>query len=101
VSVDLLFASSGVETEPVDDSERQEIASGIQLPVASVGYLIALKLLSEDIERPTDRADLRSLAGVATAGDSETCTRAVALIAERGFYRDRNLARALRALRSS
>jgi hypothetical protein len=101
ISIDLLFASSGVEDELVASSERLEIAEGLWLPVAGVGYLIALKLLSVDEDRATDRADLRALAGVATQEDWADSARAVGLIEERGFNWGRDLVAALRALRPS
>jgi hypothetical protein len=69
VSVDLLFASSGIEHEVVERSERLEIAPGLWLPVASVGDLIALNLLAVHEHRSTGSSDLRGLSGVATDDD--------------------------------
>jgi hypothetical protein len=42
VVVDLLFASSGIEPEIVRASEMTEIVSGLNLPIATTGHLIAL-----------------------------------------------------------
>jgi hypothetical protein len=39
VVVDLLFASSGIEPEIAQAAEVLEIASGLRLPVATVGHL--------------------------------------------------------------
>ena len=68
------------------------------MPVARIGHLIALKLLSVDEHRHQDRLDLNALAAVATADDWHLAGEGVALITERGFHRDRDLAGDLRAL---
>ena len=70
------------------------------LPVATVGYLIALKLLSrDDRQRPNDADDLASLREVATEADWSMAAEAVDLIRERGYDRGRDLAAALTTLR--
>jgi hypothetical protein len=94
--VDLLFASSGIEGEIAATSERIEVLPGLVLPVATVGHLIALKLLaSDDRTRPQDAVDLRALMVVATAGDLVAARGAVELIEARGYQRGRDLAAAL------
>lgn len=99
VVVDLLFASSGVEQEVADAAEVLEVVPGLRLPVATVGHLIALKLLSRDDEiRPQDAADLRALASVANALDIDVARSAVRLIEQRGYARGRHLEAALDAL---
>lgn len=98
---DLLFASSGIEPEIVNVAEEIEIVRDLRVPVASVGHLIATKLLAHDDRlRPADADDLASLATVATTDDWEQATVAVQLIEQRGFHRDRNLTAALERLRS-
>lgn len=100
VIVDLLFASSGIEPEIVAQAERLEILVGLTAPVATIGHLIAVKLLARDDEtRPQDAADLRALLDVATPDDIALAREAVALITERGFHRDRDLPAALNAMR--
>lgn len=101
VEVDVLMASSGIEAEIVADAEQLEIVPGLQVHVATTGHLIALKLLSVAPGRETDAADLRALAGVADDEEWERAARAVALIAERGFDRGRDLAADLAVLRSA
>jgi hypothetical protein len=97
VLVDLLFASSGVETEVVSEAEPIEIAPGLALPVARAGHLIAMKLLSrDDVRRPQDRVDLASLVAVAQDEEIERASRACAAIQARGFARGRDLASELR-----
>jgi predicted nucleotidyltransferase len=90
--VDLLFASSGVEVELVEAATEELIPGVGGVPVATCGFLIALKLLSRrDDERPNDAADLRALLRVAGPEDVLEARRAVALIAARGFHRGRDL----------
>lgn len=96
--LDLLFSSSGIEPEMVAAATDLEILPGLAAPVASVGHLIALKLLSTRPERPLDQADLLALRKVATPDDLDVAAGAVALIAERGYDRGRDLATALQDL---
>lgn len=100
VVVDLLFASSGIEPEIVAAAEVLEILPSLQIPVATTGHLVALKLLAVTEDRPHDTADLHALAQVAEAKDWEVAEAAVALISERGYARDRDLAHALKRLRA-
>ena len=96
VTVDLLFASSGIEREIAQQAERLDIGVGLTLPVARIGHLIALKLLArDDLTRPQDLADLRSLIAVATQADHDLARRSVELIEARGYNRDRDLRAAL------
>jgi hypothetical protein len=79
-----------------------EIVDGLELPVASIGDLIAVKVLARDDDRrPQDAGDLRVLCRAATEEDLAVAREALSLIAERGFHRGRELdvlfERALRA----
>lgn len=97
--VDLLFASSGIEHEVVSGAEVMEVLPGLEIPVARVGHLIALKLLArDDLVRPQDVGDLRALIGVASPSELERAGESVALIEARGFARGRDLVGNLRAL---
>ncbi|MGH3924439.1 MAG: nucleotidyl transferase AbiEii/AbiGii toxin family protein [Pseudonocardiaceae bacterium] len=92
VVVDLIFATAGIEAEIVADAEVLEILPAISMPVATVGHLVALKLLARDDEtRPQDAADLRALALALGPEDRTTARTAVELIMERGFARGRSL----------
>lgn len=85
VVVDLLFASSGIEPELVARATRLEVVAGLELPVAGIGDLIALKVLSRDDDlRPQDAADLRALCRVASDADLAVTRDALALITARG-----------------
>lgn len=99
---DLLFASSGIEPEIVDEADELFVLPDLVVPTASIGHLVALKLLArDDRNRPADADDLASLAEVAGEDDWESARRAVRLIAERGYARGRDLETALERLRSS
>lgn len=98
VLVDLLFGSSGIEAEIVDDAEMLEVFAGVTLPVARVGHLLVLKLLArDDRRRPQDAVDIRSLVSVATPEDIARAREAAALVQRRGFARGRDLRRRLTA----
>lgn len=101
VEVDLFFASSGIEAEVAADAERLVIVPGLQVHVAAIGHLIALKLLSVAPGRETDMADLRALARAADETEWQRAAAAVALIVQRGFHRGRNLVEDLEELRAS
>ncbi len=99
--LDLLFASSGIEAECVADAEDIEVLPGLVLPVATAGHLIAMKVLArDDRNRPQDADDLVALAAVATEHDWDQAAAAVALIADRGFARERDLTQAVSELRA-
>jgi hypothetical protein len=99
VVVDLLFASSGIEPEIVEQATLVEIWPGIHGHVARAGHLIALKLLSRDPRaRPKDQVDLMALLAVADPEECMLALDAVALIERRGFARGRALGEDLRAL---
>lgn len=86
--VDLLFASSGVESEVVDAAEPIEVMPGLAVPVATVGHLLALKILAA---RPKDLEDIETLMTVATSVDIESTQETLTLIIDRGYGRDKNL----------
>jgi len=99
--VDLLFASSGIEPEVVTGATVELVSSSVALPVASVGHLMALKLLArDDRRRPQDADDLRALAEVAHEADWSVAADSVRLIAERGYARGRDLVASLESLRA-
>ena len=98
--VDLLFASSGIEDVIAASASILAVLPGCELPVATVGHLIAMKLLArDDRHRPADADDLRALAEVASEHDWAQASNAIALITHRGFHRNRDLGTALQILR--
>lgn len=91
VLCDLLFASSGIEPEIVASASTLTLFEGCVAPVASVGHLVAVKLLARSPRRLQDDLDLDALARVATEEDVLEARSAIALITTRGFARDKNL----------
>ena len=108
ILVDLLFASSGIETEIAALAEPLEVVSGLEIPVARVGHLLAMKVLAAKEARPRDFEDARQLLRVASAEDLHLARESLEprapsgqgptrdsagseLIAKRGFDRDKDL----------
>lgn len=91
IVVDILFASSGIEAEVVDAAQPIEAVPSLTLPIASVGHLMALKILAQAPNRPQDSVDLHALVTVASPNDLETALNALKLIEHRGFNRGRDL----------
>jgi predicted nucleotidyltransferase len=94
--LDLLFASSGIETEVCAEAEHLQVFPEVLVPVARLHHLMALKALSrDDRTRPQDAADLRQLIAAAQTSDLAVACDAARLIEARGFNRSRNLVEAL------
>ena len=90
--VDLLFASSGIESEVVDMAEEAEIFPGINGMVATIPSLIALKVLSANTKnRLQDIIDLQYLIKDASDGEIGESRRLLLLIEERGYNRNKDL----------
>ena len=99
IVLDILFASSGIEAEVASMADTMEILPGLRVPVATVGHLLALKLLSRDHRtRPQDQLDLVGLCELRARTISKERLDAVSLIHARGFQRDRDLPRDLERL---
>lgn len=90
--IDLLFASSGIESEIVADAEPLDLLPSLRIGVARTGHLIALKILSrDDVTRPQDLVDLRALLRIAPHAELVRARQALTLIAARGYHRGRDL----------
>lgn len=86
VLVDLLFSTCGVEREVVSRAETIEVLPGVQMRVATLGDLLAMKTLSlDDARRPRDRGDIAGLLRVATVADVDVAKDALSRMQERGF----------------
>lgn len=90
-TIDLLCASSGIEREIVAAAGQMRLAPGADVPVASLAHLVAMKVLSVSDAREQDRSDLRALLEAASDRDLVDARAAVALIAKRGFHRDKDV----------
>jgi Nucleotidyl transferase AbiEii toxin, Type IV TA system len=102
--LDLLFASSGIEPEIVASAGALTVLPRLRAPVATVGHLLAMKILArDDRDRPQDADDIRELLAVASPADLRQARSALQLIARRGFHRGKRLLaeleRAVRARR--
>lgn len=93
--IDLLFANSGIEEEIVRRADRLEVLPDIFMPVASIGHLIALKVLAG---RHQDLTDLGYLISAASEADLDEARASAAVIQERGFNRGQDLAGDLAAV---
>lgn len=98
IVVDLLFASSGIEAEIARTAEVLEIVPGLRVPVATTGYLIALKVLASAPDRPQDLGDARSLLLRAPSSEIRRAKDAIDLIVRRGFERGKDLRSELESL---
>jgi hypothetical protein len=85
LAVDLLFAFSGVETEAALSAEPIEVFRGVVVPVARIGYLVAMKVLAG---RPRDLEDVSALLGSAGMADLQLAQDALELIERRGYGSD-------------
>lgn len=92
VLLDLLLASSGIEAEIVAGATVLDVFAGVPFPVAQIGHLLALKVLSFDAaRRMKDAVDIQALLAEAAPEDLAVCEAALALITARGYHRDRDL----------
>ncbi len=101
VVVDLLMASSGVETEIVAGAEVMEVFPGVSVPVCRAAHLVVLKILARDDDtRPQDRIDLVVLAAQLDDPAWREAAELAALVRARGYDRGRDLEGALVRLRA-
>lgn len=95
IVVDLLLASSGIEAEIVAAADLVKILPDFPVPLATIGHLLALKVLALRVdrvhERPQDFADIRELLRVADEEEIARASRALDLISERGYHRGKDL----------
>lgn len=96
--VSLVFAMTGIEQTIVTSARVLEPFPSLRAPVAAVGHLIAMKLLSRGDDRPGDQADLDALRKVASPEDLTVAREAVLAIEAAGAHRDKELAVELEAL---
>jgi len=94
--IDLLCASSGIESEIVAAATPVEIESGVVVPVATTSHLIAMKVLAMREGRDHDAGDLRALIAIASEEEIRESRDALGLIEARGFDRGKPLREDLR-----
>lgn len=98
---DILFASSGVEAEIVAGALLLEVVPDLTMPVAQIGDLITLKVLSSSVNRPHDELDLRNLLLVASDDDLARARWLAELIMQRGTHRERDVLELLQESRAA
>jgi hypothetical protein len=101
ITVDLLFASSGIEKEIVTRSSVVELPRIGRLPVARPEELLAMKILSMTQRRLKDVIDARSLIEYNPELDVDAVRANLRLIRERGYHRGEDLDAKLAGLLSS
>lgn len=90
--VDLLFASTGIEEQIVAAATRAKLPGGLEVPVAAVGHLIAMKIVAmDDLRRPQDRADIVALVACADPTEIARARESVHRIEALGYSRGRDL----------
>lgn len=89
--IDLLFSHCGIEKETIEAATITEPFPGVQVPTATVPYLLAMKVLSESDRRLQDRIDLQNLIAVATEDDLAVVPSLLDLIEQRGFANGKDL----------
>ena len=102
IPLDILVAACGIEREIVASAITIEVLPGLTLPVASLGHLIAMKVLSQNkFERLQDRVDLIALLVKATEQDRLVVERSLREISSLGFSGSRDLFVELREIETA
>ncbi len=89
--LDLVFATCSIEPAIVADAIEIEILPGLHARTATIGHLVAMKLLSVQPARPRDQQDLVALLTIADELEMDRATRACAKIMANGAARGRDL----------
>jgi hypothetical protein len=98
VTVDLLFASCGIEADIVARATAVDIAAVGSLPVARAEDLLAMKVLSMTATRLQDRIDAQHLLAFVAQLDMALVRKSLETITTRGFHRDQDLSAKLTSL---
>ncbi|MCX4244321.1 nucleotidyl transferase AbiEii/AbiGii toxin family protein [Paraliomyxa miuraensis] len=98
VKIDLIFASSGIETEAVERATVIDVPGTGPLPVACVEELVAMKTLSMTNRRLQDRIDAQRLLEHTNGLDLDRVRANLGLIRQRGYDRGEDLEAKLASL---
>lgn len=97
--LDLIFHLSGIESDVARDAENLAVLPGLEMPIARLGDLIALKLLAaREPEREHDHRDLRALVAHASAEDLLRARSSIELLVARNMASAGELEATLAAL---
>lgn len=88
IILDLLVAATGIEAEVAASAEPLVVGHEIEMQVATVASLLALKILAG---RDKDQQDIEALVEAASGPDIRGAQRLLELIERRGFDRDKDL----------
>ena len=92
VIVDLLFCTCGIEKEVASSADQLEILPKLKIGVATIPSLLAMKVLSADINRrPVDINDIKILIKRSTNSQLSEAKKLVKLIEKRGFNRGKQV----------
>ena len=91
VYIDLLYSSTGIEKEIVGSAEYIEIFPDLELKVATISSLLAMKVLAASEKRPQDLIDIKELLSESSDSDRDLTKQLLQLIMERGFGRNKDL----------
>jgi hypothetical protein len=91
IVVDLLFASSGIEADICAAAETLLVAEDLQVPVATAGHLVVMKVLARSDDRPQDLIDLRGLLRAITPEERARAATAADQIERIGANRGKRL----------
>lgn len=98
VKVDLLAASSGIESEVIARAGPIDLEGIGTIPVATADDLLSLKILSMTDRRLQDKIDAQQLIACNPRLDLDRVRENLALITERGFNREQDLVAKLETL---
>ena len=86
VYLDLLFGATGIEVEIVASGDLISVLPGLEVNIASLSSLIAMKILSSNNpKRLQDLVDLQNLILEASEAELQEAERLIGLIQQRGF----------------
>ena len=86
VYLDLLFSVTGIEKEITDSAEMISLLKGVEVKIATLSSLIAMKILSSTSpNRRQDLVDLQNLILEASESELSEAKHLVKLIQNRGF----------------
>jgi predicted nucleotidyltransferase len=91
IVIDLLFASCGIEGEICAAAELIELAPQLQLPVATTGHLLVMKVLARSQDRPQDGVDVQGLLRTLTDDERGRARDAADAIERQGANRGKAL----------
>lgn len=91
VICDLIFATSGIESEIVARAEPMELFPNTNVRTATAEELLATKVLAAAPARPQDLADIQAIVKANDGLDEAAIVELLLLIEVRGYSRGQNL----------